>query len=101
MNFLERKVAKVIFGKVVNRMPFIKRWLPLIGSAVLVLIVVLRLLGQTAVAGAVETVGSVTGVTTSSPVSPAELIAALTALFGIVRKVWAEIQKARVPVASV
>ena len=82
-------------------MPFLKRWLPLIGSAVLVAVVVLRLLGQTALAGAVETVGSVTGVITSSPVSPAELLAALTALFGIVRKIWSEIQKARTPVVSV
>jgi len=82
-------------------MPFLKRWMPIIGSAVLVLIVVLRLLGHTALASAVEAIGSTVGITTESPVSSAEVIAALTALFGIVRKIAIEIRKARTPVPSV
>ena len=95
MNWFERQVAKAIWGKVVKQMPFLKRWMPLIGSSVLVLIVVLRLLGQTALASAVEVVGSTVGITTQSPVSSAEVVAALTALFGIVRKVVAIVQSAR------
>ena len=95
MNMFQRQVVKVIWRKVLNNMPFLKRWTPLIGSAVLVVVVVLRLLGQTGLASAVEAVGSTIGITTQSPVSSTEVIAALTALFGIVRKLISVAQAAR------
>jgi hypothetical protein len=100
VNFFERQIVKVIWGKVVKQMPFLKRWMPLVGSAVLVLVVVLRLLGQTALASVVEAIGSTLGVTTQSPVSSAEVIAALTALVGIIRKINAVIRQVRVGAAA-
>ena len=72
-----------------------KRWLPLAGSAVLVTVVVLRLLGQTEAAGVVEMIANATGISAQSPVSAGELAAGIAAGLGIVLKVISEVQKAR------
>jgi hypothetical protein len=100
VNLFERQIVKAIWGKVLKNMPHLKRWLPLVGSALLVLVVVLRLLGQTALASAVEAIGSTIGITTQSPVSSAEVMAAVTALVGIILKIRAEIAKLRPAPAS-
>ncbi len=83
-------------------MPQIKRWAPLLGTAVLVAATVLRLLGQEDVAKAVETAGQVTGTAAQSPVSGQELaalvtqvLAAAAAATGIVLKIAAQVRKAR------
>lgn len=64
----------------------IKRWAPLIGSGVLAIIVVLRLLGFEDYARAVEFFGGVTGLTNGAAVGITELTAAVATIFGLVRK---------------
>jgi len=72
-----------------------KRYVPLIGSAVLVTVVLLRLFGYEQAAGAIESVGGAVGVTQQSTVGVGELVAAGAALAGIVLKVKSEVDKAR------
>jgi hypothetical protein len=73
----------------------IKRWVPLVGSAVLVAVVTLRLLGQTELAGVVESLAGVLGLTQQSPVSGTEVTAALAAAVGIALKLIAEFKRAK------
>lgn len=68
-------------------MPFLKRYLPLLGVAGLVASTVLRYFGLLDAAQIVDEAGKVTGATAASPVSPAELAAAITAGAGVVLKV--------------
>lgn len=72
-----------------------KRWLPLVGSAVLVFVVVLRALGQTELAGVVEGIAGVLGITDRSPVTLGEVTAAVAAATGIVLKIVSEFRKAK------
>lgn len=72
-----------------------KRWLPLAGTAVLALAVVLRVLGYGDAATAIEGVGGTLGVTAQSPVGIGELTAAVAAVTGVVLKVVSEVRKAR------
>lgn len=95
MNLFERLAAKAAWGRMEAKMPTLKKYAPLVGSAVLVSVVVLRLMGYVQAAAAVETLGGVVGVTQQSPVGVGELVAAGAALTGIVLKVKAEVQKAR------
>lgn len=68
-------------------MPSIKRWAPLIGSAVLVLAVVLRTFGLTDVSTLLESFTGVVGLDEQSPVSGAEIAAAALAVTGIFLKI--------------
>lgn len=89
------QLARLAWREVEREMPIVKKFAPLIGSAVLVGAVVLRALGQTEAAGAVEAIGSAVGLTVQSPVSAAEFAAAFAALSGIVLKIRAEIAKTK------
>lgn len=71
------------------------KWSPLIGGAYLVLVVGLRVAGMEDAAKAVESMGNLVGAANGSPVSYGELMAAATLAVGIVRKVSAEVQKAK------
>ena len=93
MNLIERAGLKGL-GWRLKRMDGLKRWLPLIGSAVLALAVVARLSGQEDAARAIEVVANLLGLSGASAISGAELAAAATVIFGIVRKVRAEVRKA-------
>lgn len=77
------------------KIPSLRRWLPLVGAGVLVATVVLRLVGQTDAADSVEGLANAVGLTAQSPVSAAEITAAVGVVMGIVLKVRAEIAKAR------
>lgn len=76
-------------------MPSLKRWAPLVGSAVLVASVGLRLAGQTQAADSIEALANVVGLSAQSPVSGTEIASAAAALVGIVLKLAAEAKKAR------
>lgn len=96
MNVFERTALKLGYRRMEGKMPEkFKRYVPLLGSAVLVSVVLLRLFGYDQAAGAVESVGGIVGVTQQSPVGMGELVAAVAALAGIVLKVKSEVDKAR------
>jgi hypothetical protein len=76
-------------------MKTLKTWAPLIGSAALVGVVVLRMLGQTEAADAVAGIAGVLGLDVKSPVSLVELTTAIAAGTGIVLKVKAKVDEAR------
>jgi uncharacterized membrane protein len=81
------------FGWRLKRMKQVKRWLPLIGTAILALAVALRAFGQEDAARAVEQLGGLIGLTGAPTVGMAELLAASAAVTGIVLKVRAELKK--------
>ena len=95
MNLIERKAVQVAFYFLKRKMPHVKRYAPLIGSALLVASVVLRALGNMDAADAVDAIGKATGVSAQSPVSAVEFGAAAAALAGIVLKLSGEFRKAR------
>lgn len=70
-------------------------WAPLISGAYLAIVVGLRIAGQEDAAKGLETVGGLVGITKDPAVSQSELMAFGTLAYGIGRKVWASIQKAR------
>jgi len=72
-----------------------KRWAPLLGTALLASVVVLRLFGMNEAATTVESLGGATGLSAQSPVGYGELIAAGAALAGVGLKVRSEWKKAR------
>lgn len=80
----------------------LKTWAPVIGSAVLVATIALRLLGHGDAAAAVETVSAALGISGQSTLNTADtaavigqLLAAGVAGWGVVRKVKSEVQKAQ------
>jgi hypothetical protein len=81
---------KRLEGKMTEKM---RRWLPLIGAAILATIVLLRALGWTEAAAMIETIVGTVGLTKDSPVSVSELLAAVAAVTGIALKIRAEIKK--------
>lgn len=72
----------------------IRRWVPLIGTALVCGAVIARTLGYELFATAAEQVGSLTGASGQSAVSPVEVSAALAGLSGVVLKVVAQVRKA-------
>jgi hypothetical protein len=95
LGWAERQGLKLV-GWRLKGMKSIKRWLPLIGTAVLAGTVVLRAFGQDDVAKAVETVGGLVGAVPEDPtVSYAELAAAAAGVAGVFLKVRGEYRKAR------
>lgn len=94
MNFVERSGAKAAWWFLGKRVPALRKWTPLIGSAALVVSVVLRALGQTDFADAVDSIGKAIGITAQSPVSGTEIAAAGAAVTGIVLKLRSEYRKA-------
>ena len=76
-------------------MQTIKRYVPLIGTAFLAGAVILRAFGLEDLARAVETIGGLVGTTSDPAVSYAELIAAVSAVTGVVLKIVAMVRKAR------
>lgn len=81
-----------------SRMQQFRRWAPLLGTLVLVVATALRLVGHGEAAALVEAIGAMAGVTPQSPVSPTELapvvgqlVALLAVIWGIARKVAAEV----------
>lgn len=73
----------------------LKRWAPVIGSALLAAPILLRIVGQDHAAQAVETVGGLTGYTDEAGISQAELAGAIAAVTGVALKVRSQVQKAR------
>jgi hypothetical protein len=89
LNLFERLAVKAAWKRMEATLPAFKTYAPLIGSAVLAAVVVLRLLGYSQEAEALESVGGVVGITKQSPVGIGELTAAGAVVFGIVRKLRA------------
>lgn len=95
MNVIERLGVKYAWKQLEGSMPAVKRYAPLIGSAVLAISVVLRLFGQNEVADGITTLGGLVGVTQQSQIPVGEIAAACAALTGVVLKVVSEVKKAR------
>jgi hypothetical protein len=95
VNVLERGFAKLVYRRLEGKMPALKRYAPLVGSAVLAVVVLLRTLGYPELALALESLGGAIGLDEKSPVGYAELAAAGAALAGVVLKIRAELKKAR------
>lgn len=89
MNWLERKFVKFGWNRLEKQMPKVRRWAPLIGSAFLVISVILRTLGYHEFAQTLESLTGAIGLDEQSPVSTAELAMAGAALSGIVLKILA------------
>ena len=87
MNVLERTLVKLAWKRAEGKMgDKFKRYLPLVGSVVLVAVVALRWLGYGDAAAAIESVGGAVGVTNQSEVGVGELTAAAATLAGLVLK---------------
>lgn len=72
------------------------RWAPIVGTLILAISAVLRLLGQGPIADIVDTVGSVTGLTNQTVVDVAVITQAagvVVAIIGVVRKVLSQLAK--------
>lgn len=96
LRWTERQGLRLV-GWRLRGMQNMRRWLPLLGVAVLGGTVALRALGLDGYAAALEQVGGLTGVSSQSPVGLGELAAATAALTGVVLKVRAEWKKATAP----
>ena len=72
----------------------LKRWLPVVGTGVLVASVILRLAGLDDLAGPLQAIGEATGITADSAVPLDVLAAAAAGLAGIVMKIWSQWNKA-------
>lgn len=94
MNVLERTAIKVAWSRVKGN-PMLKRWLPLIGSAVVLSTVVLRAFHQPGLADAVDGLANMLGLTKVSIIDPVLITSAATGLVGIALKIKSEISKAR------
>lgn len=96
MNVLERLAARLAWKRMEGKMPDkVKRWVPLLGTAVLVTSVVLQLLGYGDVARQILGIAGAVGVSDQSAVPLGELAAAGAALSGVVLKILAQVKKAR------
>lgn len=76
------------------KFPFFKRWLPLVGTAVVVASTVARATGNAEVAQAIDLVGSLTGATSQAGVTPTEIAGAVVAGTGVCLKLFAIVKKA-------
>lgn len=76
------------------KFPFLKRWLPLVGTAVVVASTVARFTGNAEVAQAIDLVGSLTGATGEAGVTQTEIAAAVAAGIGVSLKLFAIVKKA-------
>ena len=92
--WLQNKALRLAWSGLEDRMTWIRRWAPVIGSLVLVASVGLRLAGKNEAAGAIEGLGSVLGLTSQSSISVAEIAAATAAGTGVVIKIVSEVRKA-------
>lgn len=95
MNWLERKAAGFAWNRMEAGMPFLKRWLPVLGTALVAGGVIARAWGREDIAKAIDVVGSVTGASGAAGVTPTEIGAAVVAVTGVVLKVISQVNKAR------
>lgn len=95
MNWIERQAAKLAWGRVKNKMPWLKRWLPLLGTFVLAISALLEAFGLSEVAKIVTTLGGIVGATQASTVTGPEIAAAVAAITGVLLKVYSELRKAQ------
>lgn len=95
VNWLERKFARLAWGRLEAKMPQIKRWVPLLAAGFLVVGILLRAFGQHGAAAALDGLLGAVNLTGQSPVSAAELTAGLGVLTGIGLKLRSEYVKAR------
>ena len=93
LSWYEKLVVKLGWGRLNSMFPILKRYLPLIGVAFFVATVALRFAGQNEAADTLLGVGGAIGANDASPVSLAELTAAVTAGAGVVLKVISEVKK--------
>jgi hypothetical protein len=94
VNVLERGALKAAWRIVMPKFPFFKRWLPLVGTAVVVASTVAKFTGNPEVAGAIDLVGTLTGATSQSGITPTEITGAVVAGAGVGLKLWAIVSKA-------
>jgi hypothetical protein len=90
MNLFEKLGAKAARKVIMLKFPFLKRWLPLIGTAIVAGSVVARALGFTEVSDLLDLVGSLTGASAQSLIG----VAAVASLVGVVLKLISEARKA-------
>lgn len=90
MNWIERKFARLAWARMEGRMPkALKRYLPLAGTAIVAGSVVAKLLGFEAVGQALDTVGSLTGLSGQTILDGA----AIASVAGVCLKLWSEAKK--------
>jgi hypothetical protein len=94
VNRLERFGARALWRLVMLKLPFLKRWLPLVGTVVVVASTVAKFTGNADVAQAIDLVGTLTGATGQAGVTPTEIAGAVAAGTGVALKVWAIASKA-------
>lgn len=87
MNLLERKIVKVVWRRLEARMPYLRRYAPLIGVGFIGATAILSYLGLEDAARWVSTIGGLTATPEASPVTGAEFAAAVAAVAGVVSKV--------------
>jgi hypothetical protein len=89
---LKKLVLKLV-GSKVKSTEALKRWVPLLGVTAYVATAILRVLGEATQAQQIEDVVKALGL--PMEIDPAEITVAVAAGYGLVRKYWALIQKAR------
>jgi len=97
LNFIERQGLRLVYSRVERKIGVntVKKWLPLVGSFVVLSTVVMRYLGHAGTADAIDSVAKAIGLTNASVVDVTLVLGAVAGLVGQGLKVWAEIQKAR------
>lgn len=100
LSWLEKQALKLAWGRVQKKMPKLKRWLPLIGTANLVIIALLRVLGYHEQAQALSTLGGLFGLDGVSAVPAVEITSLVLSGAGIAAKVKAEVKKASATTAA-
>lgn len=93
-------LEKQAWGRLQKKMPKLKRWLPLIGTANLVIIALLRVLGYHEQAQALSTLGGLFGLDGVSAVPAGEITSLVLSGAGIAAKVKAEVKKASATTAA-
>lgn len=94
LNLIERKGLQLAGWKV-RRMKSVKRWVPLIGVAVLVAAELLKVFGQADAAQALTTLGGLLGFEDGSGIPKGEIAAAVAAGTGLVLKIASLLRAAR------
>lgn len=93
-SFIDRMGAKALWKVLEVRMPWIKCWLPFIGTVLVVAVALLRALGHPEVA---DTILSVARLIPGLDVTADQVLAtaAVTSTVGLVLQGWSRFQKAR------
>jgi len=95
VNWIERQATKLAWGRVKNKMPWLKRWLPLMGTFVLAVSMLLEAFGLPEAAKVLTTLGGIVGANQASTVTGPEFAAAVAAISGVALKVYSELRKAQ------